>query len=119
MSEPPNSAKPPWRLSVRAQVVRVPIAMAVVLILYFSVRSLHSAFTLVIVAVVPVTALINSRTIVRSRSRLADPSARADEFTGVRVTPVSTFTPPGMTTQPMRWRGGADMLGGYGRIPVN
>jgi hypothetical protein len=74
VSEPPHSAKTPWRLSVRAQVFSAPIVMAVFLILYFSVRSLHSAFTLVIVAVVPVAALINSRIIVRSRSRLADPS---------------------------------------------
>lgn len=96
-----------------AQMIGIPLVIAWLLLFYFKTRD---AFALVLLFLLPVSAVANVAIVNRSRGRLADPNARRDSLTGDVVAPDPALSLPLRTTQQLRWTGAADVPGSMGRI---
>ena len=96
-----------------AEIIGVPAVVAWLLFFYFS---WHITFALVILALLPVSAVANLVIINRARGRLADPTTRTDAPTGQTVAHVWVQPGPRLVSQALRWTGAADVPGSMGRV---
>jgi hypothetical protein len=94
-----------------AQIIGTPLVIAWFLYFYFQT---HSAFALVLIALLPVFAVVNVL-INRSRARQGDPASRRDKPTGTSLTPVA-YVPYHPYVPTARWVGAADVPGSLGRM---
>lgn len=94
-----------------AQIVGTPLVIAWFLLFYFET---HSPVAFVLLALLPVSAVLNMRLINRRRERQGDQEARRDDHTGTRLSP--TPLPYVSGTPQGRWVGAADVPGNLGRM---
>lgn len=97
------------------QIVGTPILVAWFLFFYFQT---HSAFALVLIALIPVFAVLNVGRTNRARERQVDQSARRDVRTGSVLAPPAGY-PFVPYVQPTRWIGAADVPGTLGRMSAS
>lgn len=95
-----------------AQIIGTPLAIAWLLYFYFRT---HSAFALILIALLPVFAVLNVLLINRARGRQGDPTTRRDIPTGAPLASPATmpYRPGAPSTQ---WVGAADIPGSLGRM---
>jgi hypothetical protein len=94
------------------QIVAIPLVVAWFLYFYFQT---HSAFAFVLIALLPVFAVLNILRVNRARERQGDPAFRRDVPTGVWVAPQTAVAyPPAVAVA--RWVGAADVPGSLGRM---
>jgi hypothetical protein len=96
-----------------AEIIGITLVAGWLLFAYFNG---HDAFALVILALLPVFAVANLVIVNRTRGRLADPTTRRDETTGLVLSPGQIGTYPTMQIERYRWTGAADMPGSMGRM---
>ena len=101
------------RILLVSQIVGVPLVIGWFLFFYFDT---HSPVALVLLALIPVSAVVNLVIINRRRGRLADPAARRDTLTGEVVPPISPLQMPLAEIHQQRWTGAVDMPGSMGRM---
>jgi hypothetical protein len=95
-----------------SQMVGVPLLVAWFLYFYFQT---HSLFALVLIALIPVFAVLNILNVNRARERQRDPDNRRDVPTGASVAPLArAWDRP--TAGLARWVGAADVPGNLGRV---
>jgi hypothetical protein len=94
------------------QIIGVPIVVA--WFLYFYSQT-HSPIAFVLIALIPVFAVLNIRLINRARERQRDTAARRDVPTGTLLSPQTTV-PHGSGAPFGRWVGAADVPGNMGRL---
>ena len=93
------------------QIIGTPLVVAWFLLFYFQT---HSPIAFVLLALLPVSAVLNIRLINRHRERQWDPAARRDNDTGTRLSPTTTLYSSGASFS--RWVGAADVPGSLGRV---
>jgi len=92
------------------QIIGTPVVIAWFLLFYFQT---HSPVAFVLLALLPVSAVLNVRLINRRRERQGDPAARRDQHTGTRLSPAPLHYASDMAYG--RWVGAADIPGNLGR----
>jgi hypothetical protein len=95
-----------------SQIVGLPLVVAWFLHFYFQT---HSAMALILIALIPVFAVLNILRVNKARERQRDPGARRDVPTGGAVAP-QTAIPYGSAAHAARWVGAADVPGDLGRV---
>lgn len=95
-----------------SQIVGIPLVVAWFLYFYFQT---HSAFALVLIALIPVFAVLNILKVNRARERQQDPATRRDVPTGASIAPIAG-TRSRQAASVARWVGAADVPGTLGRI---
>ncbi len=93
-------------------IVAVPIVLAWFLYFYFQT---NSPIALVLIALMPVFAVLSIPWLNRARQRQIDPAARSDAPTGALLSPQATV-PYGPGAPFGRWVGAADVPGNLGRM---
>ena len=95
------------------QIVGTPLVVAWFLNFYFQT---HSPIAFVLIALVPVLAVLNIRLVNQGRARQRDPAARRDVHTGTLLSPRTTTVSYGSRAPSGRWVGAADVPGNLGRM---
>jgi hypothetical protein len=96
-----------------AQIIGTPLVVAWLLFAYFHG---HVTFALVILALVPFSAVANVVIVNRARARLANPAMRRDSPTGQTLSPLLVQRAPEPPNPMQRWTGAADVPGSMGRM---
>jgi len=94
------------------QVIATPLVIAWFLVFYFQT---HSPVALVLLGLLPVSAVLSIPWVNRRRQRQGDLGARTDVHTGTVLAPQTVF-PYGAPVASGRWVGAADVPGGLGRM---